>query len=206
MAQAIVPGAVFQSYAAFQAALDEYCRQNAISNVPLAFVKQTTKKLATNTFGDDSPLDQRTVDRFVYKSLGLVCVNHRSANSNKNGLFCEGRITLRFDRLRNVLLISSFVAQHSNHSNHRYSVDNTHIASRPSLENDRLNRILALINQIHDDEALKMVEDTCKVILEKWDGENNGLEIHLIEKENDALPIIKSEPQLSSTGKFKFSY
>lgn len=201
MSQLIVSGAEFQSYAAFQTALDEYCRQNAISNVPLAFVRQSCKKLATNAFADDLPLDQQTVDRFVYKNLSLICVHHRSNSSNKNGLFCEGRITLRFVRLQNVLLISSFIAQHSNH---RSSMDNSHIENLPSLRNVRLNRIFAFVRQMPDDEALQLVEQTCERILEKWNGENNGLEIHLIEKDDDASPIIKTEPQLLPAGKFFF--
>lgn len=180
MSQAIALNAEFQSFAAFQTALDEYCRQNSITNVPLAFVRQSSKKLAANTFGDELPLDPQIIERFIYKSLGLVCVHHRSNCSRKDGLFCEGRITIRFVRERNVLQISSFFGQHSNHQS---SMDNLQAEnSLLSQRADRLNRIFALIRQLPDDEALQLVEDTCQSISEKWDGENGGLEIYITEK------------------------
>lgn len=181
MSHAIALGAEFQSFAAFQTAFDEYCRQNSISNVPLAFVRQTSKKLAANTFSDELPLDQQIIERFIYKSLGLVCKHHRSNCSRKNGLFCEGRITLRFVRERNVLQISSLFGHHSNHHD---SMDNLQAEnSLLSMKNDRLKRIFALMKQIPDDDALKLVEDTCKGIIEKWNGENGGLEVYIIEKD-----------------------
>lgn len=197
MSQTIVLGAKFQSFAAFQTALDEYCRENPVSKIPLAFVRQSSKKLTTNTLADELPLDQQTVDRFIYKSLSLVCVHHRSHCSKKDGFYCEGRITIRFARDQNVLVISSFVAEHLNHHT---SMENSQIDNnlQQPVRDDRLNRIFALIRQMPDDEALKLVEKTCQTILEKWIGENDGLEIHLIEKENRASHMIKTEP----TGKF----
>lgn len=180
MSQAIALNADFQSYAAFQTAFDEYCRQNSIANVPLAFVRQNSKRLSANTFPGELPLDQEVIERLIYKSLGLVCVHHRSNCSRKNGLFCEGRITLRFIREQNVLRISSFFEQHSNHHDPMETLQIE--SSLLSLRNERLNRILALLKQIPDDDALKLVEDTCQSIAEKWDGENGGLEIYIMEK------------------------
>lgn len=181
MSQAIALDAEFQSYAAFQTALDEYCRQNSIANVPLAFVRQASKKLAANTFTDEMPLDREIIERFVYKGLALVCVYHRTNCSKKDGLFCEGRITLRFVREQNVLRISSFFGHHSNHHSSMGNLPTEN--SLVSLRNDRLNRIFALIRQMPDDGALNLVEESCESILEKWHGGNNGLEIYIVEKD-----------------------
>lgn len=202
MSQAIVLDAEFQSFAAFQTAFDAYCQQNTVSNVPLAFVRQNSKKLAANTFSNELPLDRQIIDRFIYQRFSMVCTHHRSNSTRKDGLFCEGRITLRFIREQNVLRVSSFVGEHLNH---RTAVDNSRIDNNPlAARTEQLNRIIALVRQMPDDEALDFVEDTCKNILEKWNSDNHGLEVHLIEKQNPASPIIKTEPQLPSIGKFLY--
>lgn len=207
LSQSIVLGAEFQSYHDFNAVLDTYCQQNAISNTPLAFVKRNQKRLLTNTFGDDL-LDQQTIDRFVYQSLSLICVHHRSNSSNKDGLFCEGRITIRYIRSKNVLQISSFITKHSNHKtehitqhpNHHASVHSSYNDSSSSLRTAQLNRIFGLIHRMQDNGALDLVENVCQTILEKWDGENDGLEIHLVEKViND--PHQNDLPAVSGSGK-----
>lgn len=193
MSQSIVLGAEFQSYRDFKTVLDKYCQQNAISDTPLAFVKQNQKRLLTNTFGNDL-LDQQTIDRFVYKSLSMICMHHRSNSTNKDGLFCEGRITIRYVRSKNVLQISSFTTRHSNHKtvgiaqqpNLHSSVDSSHNENSTSLRTAQLDRIFAMIQQMHDDGALNLVETICQTILEKWNGENDGLEVHLFEKEKNA--------------------
>lgn len=202
MSQPFDSTAKFQSFAAFQTAFDQYRYQNSTSDGPLSFVRQRSKKLTATSFGAALPLDQQTIDRFVYQKLGLVCAHHRSNNPNKSGLFCEGRITIRFDRVQNALLMTSFIAQHSNHSNH----SNHRSSNRnfPPLKNPRLSRISALVERMNDDGALQLVEDTCGKILEKWNGQNIGLEIHVIEKGTEVTsPIIKSEPL---TGKLWLIY
>lgn len=147
MSHLIYLNAEFSSYADFKSAFDEYCQENAIANIPLAFSKQTVKKLTANTFTDELPLNQQIIDRIVYKSLALVCSHHISKSSKKIGSFCEGRITLRFIPLKNVLRVTSFIAQHSNHPSMN---NNSHGAENlPSQRNGQLSHITSFVAQHH---------------------------------------------------------
>lgn len=187
MTRRIYLDASFRSYAAFQAAFADYCNENAIANVPLTFVRHTSKKLKVNTFKND-PLDRETIDQFVYCNLSLKCIHHESITTNESGPCCTGRITLFYNRLANVLKVTAIVG-HSNHpivdSNQD---DNTN-------GNSRLKEVLEIARQLPDD-ALALLEQVCKGIQENWNDENAaGLTVHIvpIESESQVVSHIKRE-------------
>lgn len=135
----------------------------------------------------------------------MICTHHISRSSTKIGSFCEGRITLRFiqkgKEQGNVLRISSFTSRHSNHP----SMGDARVVESlppkrivenlPTKRDEDMNQIMALLQQMPDD-AVSLAKETLEGICEKWNGDNHGLEVHLIEKTSNTLPMVNPEPQM----------
>lgn len=180
----------FRSYAKFKTNLDAYCREHTVAGVPLKFLRQSHKKLATNTFKDD-PLDHETINRFVYHKLSLKCENHESITLNENGPFCSGSITLAYNRKKDSLIVTSF----ARHSNRCAAIQSEH-------ENGRLNEIVKIARELPDD-ALALVEQVCNNIHENWDKDSNaGLAVQItpIKNERDVLAQFADELQSVESG------
>lgn len=190
MSHRIRIGANFRSYADFKASFDDYCLMNAIAGVPLTFVRHTNKKLSVNTFKND-PLDQDTIHRFVYNNLSLKCIHHETITTNENGPHCSGRITLLYNRSKNMLSITSF-CRHSNHP-----VVNV-IQDENANENCRLSEILKIVRQLPDD-ALALLKQVCTGIHENWDDENTaGLTVKIVPIKNESDVIAQIEHELQT--------
>lgn len=184
MSYRIHTGANFRSYADFKSAFDAHCWENAAAGVPLTFVRHTCKKLTVNTFKDD-PLDQDTINRFVYNNLSLKCIHHETITTNENGRSCSGRITLLYNRTTNVLSITAF----SRHSNHP-------IVNGIPDGNSRLNEILKIARQLPDD-ALALLQQVCTTIRENWNDESTaGLTVNIVPIGNESDVIAKIEHEL----------
>lgn len=210
----IVLGAEFSSHAEYSIAFNQYCRENSIDGRPLNFVRQGSSKLHTNTFKNEI-LDEHTIDKFVYNSFTLVC-DHNKSNpnrTNKNGLFCESRITVRFDRIKNVLRITKLVNQHQ-HSNPPIQADFAQPETK-SWRKEKIEQIGQLVN-LFPDAALSLAEVALEQLLDKWSNSNHGVDIYIVpidnpagndnEKENADETVdadIKMEP--TTEGKQKFS-
>lgn len=161
------------------------------ADVPLTFVRHTNKKLSVNTFKDD-PLDQDTINRFVYNNLSLKCIHHETITTNESGPSCSGRITLLYNRPTNVLTITSF-CRHSNHP----AVIGIH--DENANKTSRLNEILKIARQLPDD-ALALLEEVCTRIHQNWDSENTaGLTVEIIpipiKNESDVIAQFEHELQ-----------
>lgn len=188
MSSAISLGAEFQSYNDFRNAIDEYCEEAAINGFPISFVRQSSKKLNTNSF-KTAPTDWNTINLFVYQFITFICSNHKT-----RGGYCDGRIGVRYMKSLNVLQVTAFIGQHVHHATDKHEI-----------ANQRLQNIFTLIKQIPDD-ALTLVEQACQSILAHWGGDNSGLTVVItpIKDEPDPIPAEICEAQLD--GEFVESY
>lgn len=194
MSRRIRVDANYRSYAEFRAALDEYCRVNAVGGVPLTFIRHTSKKLKVNTF-KDIPLDQDTVNRMVYNNLTLKCIHHESVTTNENGPCCTGRITLLYNRPSDVLKVTTCDG-HLNHPTNKSKPDEN------ANESSHLNKILKIARQLPD-EALALLEQVCIGIQANWGDENTaGVTVNIvpIESESQVIRQIKCESQQVESG------
>lgn len=116
MSDLIYLGAEFNSYTLFRAAFDGYCRQNAVNGIPLKFVRQSSELLKTDSFKGEF-LNEVTINQFKYRNLALVCTHRERKGVNGFAVKCHGRITIRFDKMKKLILVSSFQRVHSNHPN-----------------------------------------------------------------------------------------
>lgn len=184
-------GAEFATYDDYCIAFDAFCEENAVNGVPLSFTRQGSTKLTATSFKNHT-VDQTTIDRFVYKNLAVVCSFHRT-RSDAN--LCEGRISIRYIRERNVLQVTSFVGEHN------------HQAGNLGHEDSRLENIFTLIKQLPED-ALSLVEQACQSILNQWGDENAGLSVVItpIKVEPDLIPVAICEAQLSGPETGEFDY
>lgn len=173
MSNKIFVGAEFSSYREYKAALDEYCQQNAINGETLRYFRQTSNKLNQNTFKNHL-LDQATISRFEYHVQSLTCEYHKSnANrSYKADPYCNGRITTRFDKQKNVLRISVFDGHHENHPTH---VD----TEQEQRRCQQIKSIIELVKKMPDD-ALTSLKLACEQMLEEWGKDNLGVDIHIV--------------------------
>lgn len=182
MSDLIFLGAEFNSYQKFKAAFDQYCKENAINGVPLHFLRQSITKLKPDTFKSQT-IDQDTISRFVYHGQSFTCEYHRANDhrTHKTGLYCNGRVTIRYDRLKNVLRITVFDDRHENHLAH---IGTTH-DNVNQLENETIQRIVELLKRMPDD-VLTIVEQASKRLMALWDADNDGINIHIVpvEKSN----------------------
>lgn len=178
----IILGAEFNSHAEYSIAFNQYCRENSIDGRPLNFVRQGSSKLHPNTFKNQI-LDKHTIDKFVYNSFTLVCAHNKSNpnRSNKNELFCESRMTVRFDRIKNVLRITKLVNQHQ-HSNPPIQTDDAQPETK-SWRNEKIEQIGQLVNQFPD-AALSLAEVALEQLLDKWSNSNYGVDIYIVPIEN----------------------
>ncbi|XP_055301084.1 uncharacterized protein LOC129567797 isoform X2 [Sitodiplosis mosellana] len=170
MSNLIYEGAEFASYADFEAALKEYCRQSALNGIPLQF-KKKGEKLKPGTFKGET-LDAATIARFEYKKQALVCAHRKSNSGDGNEVNCHGRITFRFDKAKKLILVSSFHGVHTKHPNESIA---TKLLS-PNQDTPRANEekvIFDLIKKLPD-ETLGLVQQTCETIIREWDNGDNG--------------------------------
>ncbi|XP_055301167.1 uncharacterized protein LOC129567836 [Sitodiplosis mosellana] len=184
MSKLIFDGAKFESYAQFQAVFEEYRRRNAVNGIPLHFVQQSGEKLKPGTFKGKT-LDQATIDKFVYKSLALVCAQRKSNKGDGNEVNCHGRITLRFDKAKKLLLVSSFHGVHTKHPDQGISMR----LLRPNQSTLRANQekvIFEVIKKLPDN-ALDPVRQACEAILQQWDDDNGGVTIAVYPIDNDEI-------------------
>lgn len=146
----------FRSYADFKAAFDEYCRKNAAGGDPLTFVCHKRDKLKKNTFEND-PLDEDTINRFVYSYLSLKCIHDECYSTNPSGPYCRGGIIIRYNRQMNVLSVTSFF-KHSNH----HTINDTPEANLGG--GSPFYRIVEIARKLPDN-VLVLLEQMCKMFL-----------------------------------------
>lgn len=172
MSSLIFDGAQFGSYAEFQSALAEYCRQNAVNGIPLHFTRQGSTLLKADTF-KNTTIDQETIKKFVYQKMALVC-SHRKL-SKGGEVNCQGRISFRYDKDKKLILVSSYYGQHTNHPLQSVSIYSNGGAS-VSPRNKQLQTIFELVKKLPDD-ALGPVQQACETILQEWGNDNAGVTI-----------------------------
>lgn len=196
MSHKIRSGVNFRSYAAFKAAFDEYCRENAVASVPLKFLRHTFRKLNPKSFTNDQ-LDRDTINRFVYRNLSLKCEHNESITTNEHGPYCNGCITLLYNRSKNVLHITSFTG---------HAIHCGAIRDQNANEDARLKEIVKIARQLPTD-ALDLVEQVCKSVHEKWDQCTAGLTVRVepIQCERDVISQILHEFQSIEPGMFRYN-
>lgn len=182
MSDLIYLGAEFNSFQEFKTAIDEYCEGNAINGKPLHFLRQSITKLKPDTFKTQT-IDQDTISRFVYHGMSFICEYHRANDhrTHKTGLYCNGRVTIRYDRLKNVLRITVFDGHHENHSAH---IGTTH-DNVNQCENETIQRIVESIKRMpYNVQAI--MEQACEKVVDLWDQDNAGINIEIfpMEKSN----------------------
>lgn len=176
----------FRSYAEFEAALNKYCKKNAVAGAALKFVHHSSTKLEqiSNMYG----IGKDIIDRFVYDKLTLRCIYHKSMSSKNGGPYCQGEIGIRYDCGMNALEVVSF----HTHSQHRK------INHLQQLDVDRdvhLKKIFKIAPELSDS-ALALLVQLCEYCHSN-DRNNAG--------ERDVILPIENEPPTLDPGAFEYN-